>query len=233
MVLYPNDPYLVDNMIIPGHIEYEDKFRFLDKRYQSFSLGGGELDTPYQSDMFDYCWLGEIVEKEGKKVIKLTRFTNMFTKWNVEVSRNPETEWSELAKPTFSIELDIISSDILDQITTWDFTFDQNMHLFITYTIGTDVFCYYYNGNDPTTVQLHGLKTNRVRCVLDCTMKELIGKSDIILGYVNLESNKLCYRVQREKYQIEHEIKDVPANTMLWDLLTTDNHWHSLIFQLR
>lgn len=48
--------------------------------------------------------------------------------------------------------------------------------------------------------------------ILDELRKEFVNDSDILFFYVRTTDNKLCYRIQRERFQKEYELYDLSPN---------------------
>lgn len=105
----------------------------------------------------------------------------------------------------------LILTDV--NITEVDLAFDQNMFPFITYVSNGLIKFYWF---DPTIGQfvistiLEFAWTPR--CTLDDKRAFDTGNSDIQLFYINLLSGKLVYRIQRERYQTEHELENAAPN---------------------
>lgn len=94
-------------------------------------------------------------------------------------------------------------------ITEIDLAFDQNMFPFITYVAAGLVRFYWF---DPTVAKFVISTVLEFaitpRCTLDDKRAFDVGNSDIQLFYINLLSQKLVYRIQRERYQTEHVLSD-------------------------
>lgn len=100
-------------------------------------------------------------------------------------------------------------------VTQLDFTVDQNMRPFLCYVSNGLPYYYHFNGSNSTYSEVALDPTIKFpRCELDMRESHNISNSDIILGYTR-EGN-LCYRLQRDRYQIEHIIATDPKKTMLW-----------------
>ena len=100
-------------------------------------------------------------------------------------------------------------------ISQVDFTFDQNMRPFVCYV--AEGLPYYYHFASGTSTYAEVALPAEVkfpRCEIDFRTVPEIPKSDIILGYTR-EGN-LCYRIQRERFLMEHIIATDPKKTMLW-----------------
>ncbi len=105
----------------------------------------------------------------------------------------------------------LILSDV--NISEIDLAFDQDMFPFLTYVSNGLIKFYWY---DPT---LPGFVTSTIlelalnpRCTLDDKRAFDISNSDIILVYINALAGTLCYRIQRERYNIEHVLGNVQSN---------------------
>lgn len=94
-------------------------------------------------------------------------------------------------------------------ITEFSFTFDQNMQPVVAYVVGDDTaHFYWFDATVPGFVTLD-LPAGSItpRCSLDDKRPvagTLVGASDILLTY--LRAGTLYCRVQRERYETEHEL---------------------------
>jgi len=116
----------------------------------------------------------------------------------------------------------LIVSDL--GITEVDLAFDQNMFPFVTYQASGLTKFYWY---DPT---VPGFVVSTIfslcqspRCTLDDKRGFDVGNSDIQLLYVNLITQNLCYRIQRERYATEHVLAPATLTTHLRCVNFTDN----------
>lgn len=85
------------------------------------------------------------------------------------------------------------------------FTFDQNMHPFVSFYDGALSRYFWWDPTIPgNTITPLPAGPTYPSCMLDDTraIETRVGTSDIILGYVN--NNNLCYRQQRDRYGIEY-----------------------------
>ena len=99
-------------------------------------------------------------------------------------------------------------------ITEVDLTFDQNMQPCLVYKTGEDVKLIWYNSqlDKFVTTQFENLHYPRVS--LDDKRPFNIANSDIIFAYIRAES--LYYRIQRERYSVEHLLLDrVGSNELI------------------
>ena len=88
-------------------------------------------------------------------------------------------------------------------VTEMSFSFDQNMRPTIAYVENGVAKLYWYDSSAAKNVlTLYPTITNP-RLSLDDKRKFNIGNSDIIFAYVS-DHNRLCYRLQRERYGAEH-----------------------------
>lgn len=93
----------------------------------------------------------------------------------------------------------------LGVVTELNFSFDQNMRPIITYVEDGVAKLYWYDASAAKNVLTLYPDIKNPRLSLDDKRKFNIGGSDIIFAYVT-EYNRLCYRLQRERYGIEHEL---------------------------
>lgn len=109
-------------------------------------------------------------------------------------------------------------------ITEVDLAFDQNMFPFVTYVSDGLVKFYWYDPTVPgfvvsTILTLAGSP----RCTLDDKRGFDVSSSDIQLLYVNYLTQKLCYRIQRERYATEHVLAPATLTTHLRCVNFADN----------
>jgi hypothetical protein len=85
------------------------------------------------------------------------------------------------------------------------FTFDQNMHPFVSFYDGALSRYFWWDPTIPgNTIITMPAGPTYPACMLDDPrpLETRVGTSDIILGYVN--NNNLCYRQQRDRYGVEY-----------------------------
>jgi hypothetical protein len=102
----------------------------------------------------------------------------------------------------------VLLSDL--NISDVDLAFDQNMFPFVAYTSNGLVKFYWYDDTIPAFVT-STLLTLAIspRCTLDDKRPQDISNSDILLTYINLSTMNLCYRAQRDRYNIEYVLQSV------------------------
>ncbi|WP_186473971.1 hypothetical protein [Psychrobacter sp. KCTC 72983] len=88
-------------------------------------------------------------------------------------------------------------------VTEMSFTFDQNMRPTIAYVEDGIAKLYWYDSSQSQNVITEYVDITNPRLSLDDKRKFNIGNSDIIFAYVT-DHNRLCYRLQRERYSAEH-----------------------------
>lgn len=88
-------------------------------------------------------------------------------------------------------------------VTEMSFTFDQNMRPTIAYVENGVAKLYWYDASVAKNVLTLYPNITNPRLSLDDKRKFNIGNSDIIFAYV-IDHNRLCYRLQRERYGAEH-----------------------------
>lgn len=93
-------------------------------------------------------------------------------------------------------------------------TFDQNMQPFFAfYANGVALFRWYDTLSGMFQITALPVGTTQPRGSLDDKRASQISQSDIILAYVR--SGTLYYRVQRERYLMEHTYASAPAGRLL------------------
>lgn len=88
-------------------------------------------------------------------------------------------------------------------VTEMSFSFDQNMRPTIAYVENGVAKLYWYDASAAKNVLTLYPNITNPRLSLDDKRKFNIGNSDIIFAYV-IDHNRLCYRLQRERYGAEH-----------------------------
>lgn len=88
-------------------------------------------------------------------------------------------------------------------VTEMSFSFDQNMRPTIAYVENGVAKLYWYDSSVAENVLTLYPNITNPRLSLDDKRKFNIGNSDIIFAYVT-DHNRLCYRLQRERYSAEH-----------------------------
>lgn len=88
-------------------------------------------------------------------------------------------------------------------VTEMSFSFDQNMRPTIAYVENGVAKLYWYDSSVAKNVLTLYPNITNPRLSLDDKRKFNIGNSDIIFAYVT-DHNRLCYRLQRERYSAEH-----------------------------
>ena len=88
-------------------------------------------------------------------------------------------------------------------VTEMSFSFDQNMRPTIAYVENGVAKLYWYDASLAKNVLTLYPNITNPRLSLDDKRKFNIGNSDIIFAYVT-DHNRLCYRLQRERYSKEH-----------------------------
>jgi hypothetical protein len=109
-------------------------------------------------------------------------------------------------------------------ITEVDLAFDQNMFPFVTYVSNSLIKFYWY---DPVSQQFVVSTILELaqspRCTLDDKRAFNVSNSDIVLLYVNMLTEQLCYRIQRERYATEHVISSATLTSHLRCVNFADN----------
>ena len=88
-------------------------------------------------------------------------------------------------------------------VTELSFSFDQNMRPTIAYVENDVAKLYWYDASVAKNVLTLYPNITNPRLSLDDKRKFNIGNSDIIFAYI-VDHNRLCYRLQRERYGAEH-----------------------------
>lgn len=95
--------------------------------------------------------------------------------------------------------------DVEGRVNEVSLTFDQNMRPTLAYVEeGVSKLYWYDTAIQDMRVSIFDVKNPRVS--LDDTRKFNIADSDIIFGYIS-KDNKVKYRLQRERFSIEHDLE--------------------------
>lgn len=101
-----------------------------------------------------------------------------------------------------------------NNITEIDITFDQNMRPCIAYVANGISKLYWYDTQQAKQViNEYPLITNP-RVSLDDKRRFNVANSDIIFTY--LKDNILCFRIQRERFSVEHVLINHNKSKLLW-----------------
>lgn len=88
-------------------------------------------------------------------------------------------------------------------VTEMSFSFDQNMRPTIAYVEDGVAKLYWYDATVAKNVITDFVGIANPRLSLDDKRKFNIANSDIIFAYIS-DYNRLCYRLQRQRYGVEH-----------------------------
>ena len=112
-------------------------------------------------------------------------------------------------------DLDTYQVVLMDSnITEIDLTFDQNMRPCIAYVANGISKLYWYDTFQAKQVIDEYPMIRNPRVSLDDKRRFNVSQSDIIFAYQ--KGNTLCYRVQRERFTIEHVLVTNTKKRLLW-----------------
>lgn len=113
-----------------------------------------------------------------------------------------------------------------NNITEIDLTFDQQMRIHLCYVSeGISKFYMYDSlGSKQTIKEYPNIRNPRIS--LDDKRTDIgSGNSDIIFAYIDKNTNELCYRVQRERYEQEHKSGYICGESdVLWKIGMSQNN---------
>lgn len=111
-------------------------------------------------------------------------------------------------------------------ITEVDLTFDQNMKAHVSYVSNGISKFYRYDSVQAKMIIENYPDIRTPRISLDDKRRlSGSGNSDIIFAYIRNDTNELCYRVQRERYGIEHKTEiTLGASDVLWRIGMAENN---------
>lgn len=112
-------------------------------------------------------------------------------------------------------DLDTYHVVLMDtNITEIDLTFDQNMRPCIAYVANGISKLYWYDTQQAKQVIDEYPDIRNPRVSLDDKRRFNVANSDIIFAYQ--KGDTLCYRVQRERFTIEHVLATNTKKRILW-----------------
>ncbi len=118
-----------------------------------------------------------------------------------------------------------------NNITEIDLTFDQLSRYVICFVSEGVSKLYWYNTLVSSYVITDFIDAKSPKVSLDDKRAFNVGESDVIFAYIN--NNNLCYRLQRQRYNIEHILHPVAENSTLKKIgMCTDNRFRFLTNQL-
>lgn len=115
-------------------------------------------------------------------------------------------------------------------VTEMSFSFDQNMRPTIAYVEDGIAKLYWYDASATNNVITLYPDIKNPRLSLDDKRGFNVSNSDIIFAYV-ADHNRLCYRLQRERYGVEHTLRIDEEKTIINPLvlntigMSTDNRF--------
>lgn len=100
------------------------------------------------------------------------------------------------------------------EITEVDLAFDQSMFPFVTYVSqGVVKFYWYDTETSQYLVSILSQFAISPRCTLDDKREFNRENSDIVLFYIDPIINYLCFRLQRDRYEVIYLLEPVPPKT--------------------
>ena len=119
---------------------------------------------------------------------------------------------------TITVKRDDLATETVlitdSNITEVDLTFDQNMRPCIACVANGISKLYWYDSSLAMQVTDNFVGITSPRVSLDDKRRFNVGNSDIIFAYQ--KDNDLCYRVQRERFGVEHVLATNPKKRLLW-----------------
>ena len=119
---------------------------------------------------------------------------------------------------TITVKRDDLATETVlitdSNITEVDLTFDQNMRPCIAYVANGISKLYRYDSLRGMQVTDNFVGITSPRVSLDDKRRFNVSNSDIIFAYQ--KGNDLCYRVQRERFDVEHILATNTKKSILW-----------------
>ena len=135
--------------------------------------------------------------------------------WRVESDGSMVRLFSEMGSP-----IELFPDSGIRQLSL---SFDQNMRKVVAVEYnsgGVDLIFYDTLTASEETTFFPDIRTPVVS--LDDKRESQSGTSDVIFGYVRNSDNMLCYRQQRERYALEHELVQLAPRSRLRNLGMTE-----------
>ena len=135
--------------------------------------------------------------------------------WRLESDGSMVRLFSEMGSP-----IDLFADSGIRQLSL---SFDQNMRKVVAVEYnsgGVDLIWYDAQAALETTSFFPDIRTPVLS--LDDKRKSQSGTSDVIFGYVRNSDNMLCYRQQRERFTVEHELVQLAPRSRLRNLGMTE-----------
>lgn len=145
------------------------------------------------------------------------------------INESPTYQMWEMYYDSGNIKLKSLTNNKLynirsvENIKELSFSFTLNMVLNYLYTKDNKTYLTYYDTTIQSNVEVIFENMSHPKLVYDDLRKTQSSHSDILLVYVNNLTNKLCYRLLRDRYTIEYELTDVPKHTRLVRVGMSDN----------
>lgn len=111
----------------------------------------------------------------------------------------------------------------ITNVTEVSFSFTINMTLTYLYKREEKTYLNYFDASIQQNVEEIFTNIAHPKLIYDDLRRTQTNFSDILFIYINTDKNKLCYRMLRDKYLVEHELADVLNNTRLVRVGMSDN----------
>ena len=131
--------------------------------------------------------------------------------WRLESDGNMVRLFSEMGSP-----IDLFPDSGIRQLSL---SFDQNMRKVVAVEYnsgGVDLIYYDTLSASEETSSFSGIRSPVVS--LDDKRESQSGTSDVIFGYLRNSDHMLCYRQQRERFTVEHELIQLGSGSRLRNL---------------
>ena len=133
-----------------------------------------------------------------------------------ELTKHVWKAWTD--GTTITVKRDDLATETVlitdTSITEVDLTFDQNMRPCIAYVANGVSKLYWYDTQQAKQVINEYPAIRNPRVSLDDKRRFNVGNSDIIFAYQ--KGADLCYRLQRERFTIEHVLATNTKKRLLW-----------------
>lgn len=131
--------------------------------------------------------------------------------WRLESDGSMVRLFSEMGSP-----IELFPDSGIRQLSL---SFDQNMRKVVSIEYesgGVDLIYYDTLSASEETSSFSGIRSPVVS--LDDKRESQSGTSDVIFGYIRNSDHMLCYRQQRERYTVEHELIQLAPRSRLRNL---------------
>lgn len=152
---------------------------------------------------------GRLLDNEdGPIALQDTSAGLLYQVWTAEVSGGTEIV---VSAPSYPATVHVTGT----QITDVSLGFSQNAHLYLTWVDGGTAWLRWWDSLASAYVDTsYGADILTPRLTLDDHRAALAGQADVIFAYIRAADGALCYRQQRDRFEIERELDPGPYSAL-------------------